>query len=218
MPHLSGAIVPSSRYRIPAGSHRTRLDASRSRFIATIAPAPSVPAAHAVIADVRAEFPDATHHCWAFVVGPPGTTTHIGLSDDGEPHGTAGRPILTALLHSGVGDVVAVVTRYYGGTKLGTGGLARAYGGAVADALAVLPTAERVTWARVDVVIDYASVTVVQQLVATHGGRVAGETFAADVRFALDLPEAAVAAFADALRDATRARARVYSEPDAGRP
>jgi uncharacterized YigZ family protein len=155
------------------------------------------------------EFPDATHNCWAFVVGPPGSTGRVGMSDDGEPHGTAGRPMLTALLHSGLGDVAAVVTRYYGGTKLGTGGLVRAYGGCVAAALASAPTIERVTWVRLDAVVAYDAVSAVQQLVAAHGGRVAAETYAAEVHYALDLPEGAVDRFAAALRDATRGRARL---------
>ena len=201
-------------YRIPAGEHRTRDEISRSRFVTTLAAAPTVDAAHAFVARVRAEFPDATHNCWAFVVGPPGSTGRVGMSDDGEPHGTAGRPMLTALLHSGVGDVAAVVTRYYGGTKLGTGGLARAYGGGVAGALATLPTVERVTWVRLRAVVGYDAVTATHQLLAAHGGRTAGERYAADVRFDLDLPEGAAAAFASALRDATRGRALVEA-PDA---
>jgi len=97
-----------------------------------------------VIRSVREEFPDATHHCWAFVAGPPGTTARIGMSDDGEPSGTAGRPILNTLLHADVGEVVAVVTRWYGGVKLGKGGLGRAYAGAVTRALETLPTVRRV--------------------------------------------------------------------------
>ncbi|NLG62975.1 MAG: hypothetical protein GX539_12100, partial [Candidatus Cloacimonetes bacterium] len=98
----------------------------RSRFIATLAHAPDVESARAFIEEVRAEFPDATHNCWAFVAGPPGSTSHVGFSDAGEPHGTAGRPMLDVLLHSGIGEVAAVVTRYFGGVKLGKGGLVRA--------------------------------------------------------------------------------------------
>ena len=196
-------------YRIPAAEHRTRDEISRSRFVTTLAPAPTVDDAHAFVARVRAEFPDATHNCWAFVAGPPGSTGRIGMSDDGEPHGTAGRPMLTALLHSGVGDVAAVVTRYYGGTKLGTGGLVRAYGGCVAGALATLPTVERVTWVPREAVVAYDAVAAVQQLVAAHGGRITAEVYAADVRYDLELPEAAADAFAGALRDATRGRARL---------
>jgi len=111
--------------------------------------------AQELIRAVRNEFPDATHHCWAFVAGPPGTTAHIGLSDDGEPHGTAGRPILNTLLHAEVGEVVAVVTRWYGGVQLGKGGLGRAYAGAVTRALETLPTTRRVELVPVEIRVGF---------------------------------------------------------------
>ncbi|MDF1503830.1 YigZ family protein [Roseisolibacter sp. H3M3-2] len=199
----------ADRYPVPADEHRTREEISRSRFVTTLAPADTTDAAHAFVARMRAEFPDATHNCWAFVVGPPGSTGRVGMSDDGEPHGTAGRPMLTALLHSGVGDVAAVVTRYYGGTKLGTGGLVRAYGGCVQRALETLPRGERVAWVACAVTIGYADVTVVQQLVAAHEGRVLGETYAADVTYALELPDSRRAPFVAAVLDATRGAALV---------
>ena len=107
------------RYPIPASLHRVEQEIERSRFITTVAPAPTVEEAKAFIARIREEFPDANHNCWAYVVGPPGSTGMAGMSDDGEPHGTAGRPMLTALLHGNVGDVAVVVTRYFGGTLLG---------------------------------------------------------------------------------------------------
>lgn len=199
----------SARYRIPAAEHRVRDEVSRSRFLTALAPAPTPEDAHAFVARLRAEFPDATHHCWAFVAGPPGSTARVGMSDDGEPHGTAGRPMLTALLHSGVGDVAAVVVRWYGGTKLGTGGLARAYAGGVVRALAELPTAERVTWVGVRVTVDYAAVDAVRHLAAAHGGHVVAEAYGAEVAYDLALPAAAATAFAAAVRDATRGRAGV---------
>lgn len=201
--------VLAPRYPVPATEHRTSAEISRSRFVTTLAPAPSVEDAQAFVARIRAEFPDATHNCWAYVVGPPGSTGRIGMSDDGEPHGTAGRPMLTALLHAGVGDVAAVVTRYYGGTKLGTGGLARAYAGGVVQALATLPLAERVTWATVRVTLGYGDVGALQQLLAAHEARLAGETYAADVTYDVTLPAPAVAAFTAAVRDATRGTAAV---------
>ena len=77
----------------------------RSRFITTLARAPDARAAHTFIQRIREEFPDATHNCRAFVAGPPGSTIHVGMNDDGEPRGTAGRPMLAALLHGGVGEV-----------------------------------------------------------------------------------------------------------------
>jgi uncharacterized YigZ family protein len=199
----------ADRYPIPAGEHRTREEISRSRFLTTLAPAATIEEAQAFVARMRAEFPDATHNCWAYVVGAPGSTGRVGMSDDGEPHGTAGRPMLTALLHSGVGDVAAVVTRYYGGTKLGTGGLVRAYGGCVQRALETLPRAERVSWVPCVVTIGYGDVTVVQQLIAAHEGRLAGEDYAAAVTYRLELPDSRLEAFVAAVRDATRGTAEV---------
>ncbi len=197
------------RYPIPAERHRTREEIERSRFIATLAPAASVEEAQAFTASVRAEFPDATHNCWAYVVGPPGSTARVGMSDDGEPHGTAGRPMLTMLLHGGVGDVAAVVTRYYGGVKLGTGGLVRAYGGAVQRALVTLPRAERIERTTLVVLVSYADVAALKQLAAAHEAETSGEDYGADVTYTLQLPVPNAEPFAAALRDATRGAAIV---------
>ena len=93
-------------YVIPADTHRVQETIHRSRFITTVAHAPESDIAQEFVRQMRDEFSDATHNCWAFVAGPPGSTTHIGMSDDGEPHGTAGRPMLTTLLHSDVGEIV----------------------------------------------------------------------------------------------------------------
>src|SRR5690606_8318142 len=100
------------RYLIPAHRHRVEEEIKRSRFISTVAYTPTVEEARAFISEISAEFGDASHNCWAYVVGSPGSTGQVGMSDDGEPHGTAGRPMLTVLLHSGIGDICAVVTRY----------------------------------------------------------------------------------------------------------
>jgi len=127
----------------------------RSRFLATVAPSPDADSAQERVRAVREEFPDATHHCWAFVAGPPGSTARIGMSDDGEPHGTAGRPILNTLLHADVGEVVAVVTRWFGGVQLGKGGLGRAYAGVVARALETLPTEQRVELVPVEIRVGF---------------------------------------------------------------
>jgi uncharacterized YigZ family protein len=202
-------MTAPQRYPVPAGPHRVEQEIQRSRFIATVERAPSVDEAAAFVRRVSAEFADATHNCWAYVVGPPGSTARVGMSDDGEPHGTAGRPMLTALLHGGVGDVAAVVTRYYGGVKLGTGGLVRAYGGCLQRALVTLPRAERVDWATLQALVGYGDVAAVRQLVAAHGGAVVAEEYAADVTYTVRLPAPDVDAFAAALRDATRGQAIV---------
>lgn len=168
-----------------------------------------MPAALAFIQSIREASADATHHCWAYVVGPPGSTASVGMSDDGEPHGTAGRPMLNVLLHSGVGDIVAVVTRYYGGTKLGTGGLVRAYGGGVVHALEAMPRAERIEYVGIEVIVAYARVTAVEQLLPVFEVEVDERTFEADVRFVCRLPDAQWEGFRRAVLDATRGQARV---------
>lgn len=203
----------ASRYPVPAGEFRQTEEISRSRFITTIAPAPTVDAAEAFIARIRAEFPDATHNCWAYVVGPPGSTARIGMSDDGEPHGTAGKPMLGMLLHGGTGDTVAVVTRYFGGTKLGTGGLVRAYGGCVQRALAAMPREERVERVTLGVTADYASLAAVQAAAAAHEAEVVEQVFDADVTIVLRVPVERREAFTAAVLDATRGRATVAERP-----
>ncbi len=178
----------SERYPIPAGLHRVEEEIDRSRFITTVAYTPTVEAARAFIDQVRAEFADATHNCWAYLAGPPGSTGQVGYSDDGEPHGTAGKPMWTVLQHSGVGDISAVVTRYFGGILLGKGGLVRAYSGGVKLALETLPRAMHVPKADLLVVIDYASVTPVQRLLPEFEARVQDEDYGADVTYRLRLP------------------------------
>ena len=136
----------------------------RSRFVTTVSHAPEPDAAHEFVRRIKNEFPDATHNCWAYVAGPPGSTSHVGVSDDGEPHNTAGRPMLHALLHSDVGEIVAVCTRYYGGVKLGTGGLSRAYSSGVKLALDTLPTQSRIDRVSVEIVIGYEKISELRRI------------------------------------------------------
>jgi len=181
----------------------------RSRFITTGAHAPDAEAAHAFIQRVRDEFPDATHHCWAFVAGPPASTTHIGMSDDGEPHGTAGRPMLTSLLHADVGEIVAVCTRYFGGVKLGTGGLSRAYSGGVKLALEALPTEERVERISVSVTVGYADVDALQRLIGEMDVLIEDGEYGATVRYRLGVPTLDLGALRNRVADLTRGEGRV---------
>lgn len=192
-----------SGYPVPALRYREELAVRRSRFITTLAPAPDEAAAQGLIRTVREEFPDATHHCWAFVAGPPGDTARVGMSDDGEPHGTAGRPMLTTLLHSGVGEVAAVVTRYFGGVKLGKGGLSRAYSGAVAEALERLPTEIRVQRVDVRLSLDYPHVDGVFRLLDELGGERLEEAYGAAVRLRVSIPLGALEQLERGVADAT---------------
>lgn len=179
----------STRYPIPARLHRVEEEINRSRFITSVAYTATVEAARAFVDQMRGEFSDATHNCWAYLVGPPGSTAYVGYSDDGEPHGTAGKPMFTVLQHSGLGDITAVVTRYFGGTLLGKGGLVRAYSGGVKLVLESLPLAEHVPTVDLLVVIDYASVTPVQRLLPQFEAAVVEEAYGADVTYRLRLPE-----------------------------
>jgi len=199
----------SQRYPIPAARHRVEEEILRSRFITTVGPAPTVEEARAFIAAVQAEFADANHNCWAYVVGAPGSSGQIGLSDDGEPHGTAGRPMLTVLLHSGVGDLVAVVTRYFGGTLLGKGGLVKAYSGGVQAALQTLPLIEKVPKAMITAVLEYGALTGMRRLLPQYEAEVLDEEFAADITVRILLPEAHAEAFCAALVDLTHGQALI---------
>jgi uncharacterized YigZ family protein len=203
----------SQRYPIPAGQHRVEEEINRSRFVATVAYTPTVEAARAFIDQVRAEFSDATHNCWAYVAGPPGSTGQVGYSDDGEPHGTAGKPMFMVLQHSGVGDISAVVTRYFGGILLGKGGLVRAYSGGVKLALATLPLAQHTPSVDLLVVLDYASVTPVQRLLPEFEATVRSEEYRAVATYHLRLPEERADALQQRLMELTNGQVLIEALP-----
>ncbi|MCC7264716.1 MAG: YigZ family protein [Candidatus Latescibacteria bacterium] len=171
---------------IPAGEARVELRSKNSRFIGSAGPAPSVEAARAFLARLRAEFPDASHHVYAFAVGVGASVTH-GMSDDGEPSGTAGRPVLAVVQGSGLGDVMVVVTRYFGGTKLGTGGLVKAYGSTAKAVLEVLPVVEKVERIGARLVVPYELHARVRLLIGEAEAEVETEEFGAAVALRLRL-------------------------------
>jgi len=206
----------SARYLVPARRHLVEEVIQKSRFITIGAHAPDAEAAHTFVEAVRQEYPDATHHCWAFVAGPPGMTTSIGMSDDGEPHGTAGRPMLHALLHGDVGEIVAVCVRYYGGTKLGTGGLTRAYAGGIKLLLEGLPTRERVDRVSFQVVVEYAALEPLQRFLQGVDGRVVSEDFGEEVTLHLALPGERAQDLVQTVAELTRGKGIVQSLPVTG--
>ena len=188
------------RYPIPAQETRTEIEVEHSRFITTITPAFTVDEARAFIQRIKAEFSDASHNVPAFLIGfGPSTTAHC--HDDGEPSGTAGRPMLAVLQGSGLGDVCVVVTRYFGGIKLGTGGLVRAYGDAVKAVLDILPRAEKVSTHMVMLVYPYTYVERIRLLVAEHHGQILEEDFMADVTLTAQFITEQFPPFQDALRE-----------------
>jgi uncharacterized YigZ family protein len=193
---------------VPASPARAEIRVSNSRFIATAAPSATVDAARAVIAGVRAEMPDASHHVYAYIIGH-GATTTLSMTDDGEPPGTAGRPVMAVLKGSGLGDVALVVARYFGGTLLGTGGLVRAYGDAAKAVLAILPREEKIDRRELSIALPYAAYEPARRLLASHAGSVIEETFAAEVALHVSLPLSEIAAFAEQLGELTAGQARI---------
>lgn len=144
----------SSRFPVPSAPHQYEFEIKRSRFLTVVERAVNREAAENVIRQQRQAHPQAAHVCWAYIAGSPDTTVR-SMSDDGEPSGTAGRPMLKVLEHSGLGEIVVAVIRYYGGIKLGTGGLQRAYSDAVTGALKDLSTTQWVPRTAITIEFDY---------------------------------------------------------------
>ncbi|MFE1024900.1 YigZ family protein [Streptomyces sp. NPDC058818] len=182
-----------------AGVHETEIN--RSRFLCALAPAATEQEAQAFVAAVRKEHADASHNCWAYVIGADAAVQKA--SDDGEPGGTAGVPMLHMLLRRDMRYVVAVVTRYYGGVKLGAGGLIRAYGGAVGEALDDLGTLTRRRFRLATVTVDHQRAGKLQNDLRTAGRAVRDVRYAEAVTIEVGLPEADVDAFRSWLADAT---------------
>ena len=197
----------TERYQVPdllAGSiHRAEETIHRSRFIVTIARVSSPEEAKRFIDAVRQEYADATHNCWAYVAGEPGSTAQIGASDDGEPKGTAGRPMLTVLLHCGVGEIAAVVTRYFGGTLLGTGGLVRAYQGLVKLGLETLPVTERIPCECLRITVEHRFVNIALREFENANALILEKDFSLDATFTLSVPQSKCKALTDALTQIT---------------
>jgi len=189
-----------SQYPVPAQTIRREMTVANSRFIATLTPVFTVEQAKSFISTIRQEFADATHNVPAYLIGG-GDSVIAHCSDDGEPSGTAGRPALAVLRRSGFGDIAVIVTRYFGGTKLGTGGLVRAYSDAVRLVVDVVPRAEKVTTHIVMITLPYRLFEKVRQVVATHHGLVIDESFSVDVSVTAQFPVDAFPTFQEALQE-----------------
>jgi uncharacterized YigZ family protein len=194
----------AANYSIPSAPHRISQKIKRSLFIATLGRVQHPENADGFLAAVKKEFPDATHHCWAYNLGPPADTARLGFSDDGEPKGCAGKPILNILLHSDVGEIMAVVTRYFGGTKLGTGGLVRAYTSTVQEALEKLPLKEKIASIELTLTLDYPHAAAVEGMIANFGGVILNKEYTHAVTLKLKLDARRQTDFRHALAQTTR--------------
>ncbi|WP_432149991.1 YigZ family protein [Streptomyces sp. bgisy029] len=182
-----------------AGVHESEIN--RSRFLCSLAPAATEQEAQDFVARVRKEHPAASHNCFAYVIGADASVQRA--SDDGEPGGTAGVPMLQMLTRREVRYVAAVVTRYYGGVKLGAGGLIRAYGGVVGEALDALGTITRQRFRLATVRVDHQRAGKLENDLRATGRDVREVRYAEAVTIGIGLPDADVAAFTAWLADAT---------------
>ncbi|MGL4601779.1 MAG: IMPACT family protein [Plesiomonas sp.] len=193
-----------AHYPIPTQTVVFEEEIKKSRFITLLAHTAGVDAAKQFVNQVKAEHPQARHHCWAFVAGSPHDSQQLGFSDDGEPAGTAGKPILSCLLGSGVGEITAIVVRYYGGIRLGTGGLVRAYGNGPQQALKLLIKQEKIERKHYRLVCDYTLLSTIENILPDYQGEKIESEFTEQVTLTFALPIESVAAFSAILKDRSR--------------
>lgn len=187
--------------------HRTELIIKKSHFITSVARTHGVEEAKKFIDRVTKEFSDARHNCFAYNADKPGSSGYAGCSDDGEPHGTAGQPMLNVVLHSDVGELTVVVTRYFGGILLGTGGLVKAYQDSVKQALDTLKTTNMVLMQGFDITIDHSCVTLMQRLVKRLNIEMLNQAYTDKVSFSLNIPLDNVDAFISEVTQMTSGKA-----------
>lgn len=166
-------------------------------------------AAKAFVDQIKAKHSDARHNCWGFVAGRPEDSMKWGFSDDGEPSGTAGKPILAQLSGSGVGEITAVVTRYSGGIKLGTGGLVKAYGGGVQQALKLLQTIEKKITTKLRLTLDYGFMPIAQSIMPQFGAVEVAAEYSDQVILVVEIELREVSAFTQAIINKSGAKAIV---------
>ena len=183
-------------YATPLQFHQYELVIKKSRFIAWAEKVSDRQQAMAFLARAKAQYPDARHHCWAYQVGDPRSPVNAGMSDDGEPSGTAGKPILNVLQHKNVGDVMVIIIRYFGGIKLGAGGLVRAYSGATEKVMSELSIEQNKVEIEKTIHIDFSKEQLVRHWLSQNDGRVVTIEYQQDVRLTVAIEQQSVAGFA----------------------
>ncbi|MCS0352800.1 YigZ family protein [Vibrio ordalii] len=196
-------------YLIPALPTQFEEEIKKSLFITYLAHTQSVDAAKAFVAQIKTKHSDARHNCWGFVAGRPEDSMLWGFSDDGEPSGTAGKPILAQLAGSSVGELTAVVTRYYGGIRLGTGGLVKAYGGGVQQALKQLQTIEKKITTKLSLTLDYGFVPIAQSIIAQYEALEVEADYKEQVKFLVEIELRHLDAFTQTIINKSGAKAVV---------
>lgn len=192
-----------AEYTIPSGNIAVEIRVKRSLFICSLAHCRNRAEAESFIREISAKHHDANHNCWAFAAGEPDDPTCWGMNDDGEPKGCAGKPMFNVLHHSGIGEVCAVVSRYFGGIKLGTGGMARAYSTAVQTALEQVETTLKIDYTSVQLLLPYSHLKTVQHLLDKSGGAIRDVEYGENIRMTADIPQSTVQQFLEQLNNST---------------
>jgi len=194
-------------YAVPLTEIRREHIVLNSRFIATLAPVTTPDAARAFLTRIRHEFADATHNVPAYILGGGNTVTEF-CSDDGEPNGTSGKPALAVLRGSGLGDVAVVITRYFGGTLLGTGGLVKAYTESTQLVVNAVERGRRVEVYVALLAIPYNLLERVRLMVGHNKGTIISEDFAGDITLTLQFPIEAFDGFQNELQELSAGKLR----------
>ena len=186
-------------YRIPTKSGASEYVDKRSRFLGLVRPVGSEDEARTIIAACKKQYHDARHNCWCYIL----KSGQKRYSDDGEPQGTAGQPMLNVFEREGVVDVLCIVTRYFGGILLGAGGLCRAYTKAAKDALDAAGISKMQPWVRQQITVSYALFERAKLLIAAQEGTVEDAQYGADILITYRIPEGADERLRTALREAS---------------
>jgi len=186
-------------YSIPTELAQAEIEIKKSRFIAFAKGIQTRAEGMAWVEEMKAAYPDARHHCWAYILGDPVCATNAGMGDDGEPSGTAGKPILNVLQHKDVGDVMVIVVRYFGGIKLGAGGLTRAYSRSAQAVMEILPTNQQVPLTSVKIDCDFSQEQPIRHLLSTLEGQVESIDYGNQVSMEALLPDIYMDSFTDSL-------------------
>ncbi len=192
-------------YLVPKSKQQSEIKVKGSRFLCTVIPCVSKEEAETDYAAIKKKYYNATHNCFAWRINEK----EWRYSDDGEPSGTAGKPILQAIDGKGLHEILCVVTRYFGGTKLGTGGLIRAYGDSTAQALAEVPLKIKTHWAEIIIEFDYTFENLIRRTLAEFDGKISGSDYSEIVKMKLALPKSKMESFKLKIAEATNSQVKL---------
>jgi uncharacterized YigZ family protein len=201
-------------YFVPATQYSLESRVANSRFIATISPAFSIYEAKEFITKLNKKYADATHNVPVFIIGH-GSSMISHSSDNGEPSGTAGRPALSVLKGSGLGDTVLVITRYFGGTKLGTGGLVKAYSDSAREIIAAVPKAKKTLVHYASLECPYSLYELIARTIRKYHGRINSESFTDNVKLAYSISVNSYDELQNAIKELSNGRIQpLINKPD----